>query len=457
MTIPIRRGHARAALAFQRDPILALRRLRARHGPTVAFARGTRGAHPRLYVVTSDPELARRVLGDRAFRGSGLALSGPRGSAQRRIRQGLFRLHGDEHDRVRRLLAPALGRAGIESRAATMRSIVETHFASWRPGDRRDLAGETRQLALALAARTLFPDADPAAVAGLAAGQADWLRRNGAVLTRLLPFDLPGTPYRRLLARAEELERGVRQIVDARAAAAREGDDLLSRLLRTGEVAGAGDGAALAGHLNVLLLAAHETTAHALAWTLFLLAQHPGVSERLARELGPSAPTGASGAPFLDAVVRESLRLFSVVPYILRVATEPLRIDGCEMGAGSRVVVCVDVMHTLEQHFPSPLRFAPERWLDATFRPRAYLPFGAGDHVCPGRSFALDSLALVIAHAIRRLRWRLRPLARIDRRVGIVLAPRRGLPIEVLEPDAPFERVAVRGDVHDLVDLGEAS
>ena len=104
-------GLVRLAVDYQRDPVLGFMRVRDRYGPTAVFARPSKGLRlVRPMVVTTDPPLLRSLLTDPRFRNSSLTLSGPRGSAHRRLRNSIFRMHGEEHRHHRSLIAPTLHR-----------------------------------------------------------------------------------------------------------------------------------------------------------------------------------------------------------------------------------------------------------------------------------------------------------------------------------------------------------
>ena len=175
-------------------------------------------------------------------------------------------------------------------------------------------------------------------------------------------------------------------MVDDKRAAGAPGDDVISTLIR------ARDARArwmrdrdVVGQATMLFAASYETTANAMTWTLFLLAQHPQVAEDLAAELdaalrgGPAGLDALERLPLLDAVLRESMRIFPPVPYAIRL----VRGDGRSLGAlalrdRDRVIVSHYVTHHLPELYPDPERFDPSRWQGLRRGPYEYLPFGAG-------------------------------------------------------------------------------
>lgn len=177
--------------------------------------------------------------------------------------------------------------------------------------------------------------------------------------------------------------------------------------------------------IMTLFVAGHETTAIALTWTWYLLAQHPEC-ERLLHEELDSVLHGA--APWFDdiprlryteMVVSESLRLYPPAWAVTRMSKELCNIGGVDVPAGSVCVVSQWVTHRDARFFPDPERFDPERWRPESReeRPRfCWFPFGGGTRVCIGERFAMAELILVIATVAQRWRFRLAS----DRPVDIV-------------------------------------
>jgi cytochrome P450 len=161
-----------------------------------------------------------------------------------------------------------------------------------------------------------------------------------------------------------------------------ERSDILSMLL----TAGAMDDATLRDELLTLLVAGHETTATALAWALERLARHPDKWERLKN----------GDEDYLDAVVKETLRLRPVIPIVLRVLKQPLEIAGYELPAGVAVAPSILLVHTREDVYPDPFAFRPERFLDQPAGTYTWIPFGGGVRRCLGASFAIFEMKAVL-------------------------------------------------------------
>jgi cytochrome P450 len=166
--------------------------------------------------------------------------------------------------------------------------------------------------------------------------------------------------------------------------------------------------------LIALLFAGYDSTATALAATLALLGDHPDTQKRLRTELahtldgGPPSPEDLPELEFLDAVVRESLRLYPPQYALFREPTEDLTLDGYRIDRGTTVVLSPWACQRDADHWAAPEQFRPERWLRDDDRPAfAYFPYGGGPRHCLGRGLAEQTIRLVVAVVCRRRRLRL--------------------------------------------------
>ena len=180
----------------------------------------------------------------------------------------------------------------------------------------------------------------------------------------------------------------------------------------------------LRDQLITLLLAGHETTATALAWTFDLLLRNPKELQRLRAELADG------GDEYLRAVISEALRLRPVVPLAGRRLHSPLRVNGYELPEGTDVTPAIWLAHTRPDVYPEPLRFRPERFLDGSPQPYAWIPFGGGVRRCLGAAFAEFEMRVVLREVLSRCELRSVRSApeRIARR-NITFSPRHGTPV----------------------------
>jgi cytochrome P450 family 135 len=153
----------------------------------------------------------------------------------------------------------------------------------------------------------------------------------------------------------------------------------------------------------------HETTASALAWAFERLVRHPEALARLRTGVRPSPSRRANladprssgedlqqGDAYLDAVIKETLRLRPVLPIVVRVLKEPTEFGDYVLPAGVAVAPCIYLVHRRDDTYPQPTRFCPERFLARPQGAYTWIPFGGGVRRCLGSSFALMEMAVVI-------------------------------------------------------------
>src|SRR3954451_12669248 len=199
-------------------------------------------------------------------------------------------------------------------------------------------------------------------------------------------------------------------------------DDICSLLVEARFEDGAPmDDREIRDQLLTLLVAGHETTATALAWTLDLLAHHPEALNRLSGEVDAGEET------YLRAVIAESLRLRPVVPLAGRRLTSDLSVDGLDLPAGTDVTPAIWLTHTRADTYPEPYAFRPERFLDGAPATYAWIPFGGGIRRCLGAAFAELEMRVVLTEILRRRVPRAAsPRAERVARRNVTFSPRHG-------------------------------
>jgi cytochrome P450 len=350
--------------------------------------------------------------------------------------EGLLLSEGDFWLRQRRLAQPAFHRQRVAAYGEVMAAFAERHVTGWTDGAVVDVHAEMMALTQAIVGKTLF-DADVSGDAHDAAQAAKILAEDfGARLTRirLLPFWVP-TPSNVKARRAiRRLDAIVHRIIAARRASGEDRGDLLSMLVHAQD---ADDGTRMTARqlrdeVMTIFLAGHETTAVALSWTWYLLAQHADVEARLAAELrkrlGGRAPTVADlpRLTYVDQIVAESMRLFPPAYGLGRQAVKPTELAGHRIARGDIVIAPTWVVHRDPRWFDKPEEFRPERWADDLARrlPRfAYFPFGGGPRQCIGNTFALMEATLIVAAIAQRVRLSLLPGQRITPTPYVTLRP----------------------------------
>jgi len=323
-------------------------------------------------------------------------------------------LDGSEHLARRKLVLPPFHGERLQSYREVMAEVTRQHVATWPRDEPFPLLPRMSAITLDVIVRVVFgARAGEAAPLRAALKQLlDWLvgPRGLFAFNVLGPEGIQRVPsFRRMLAAVDE---AVGEQIGRRRA--EPGEDVLSMLLAT---EGLGD-RDVRDELLTLLVAGHETTAAALAWTFETLLREPDALARVAaREPG-----------WADAVARETLRLRPPVPLVLRKLLQPAEIDGHALPAGTTCAPSSILLQRNAELYPQPHAFRPERWLGDK-KPGTYewIPFGASVRRCIGASFALTEIGVVLEEVAAALRLRA-PAPERERvwRRGIVLVPARG-------------------------------
>jgi cytochrome P450 len=201
-----------------------------------------------------------------------------------------------------------------------------------------------------------------------------------------------------------------------------ERDDILSMLLlATHEDGTPMSDDELRDELMTLLIAGHETTATSLSWAIERLTRHPEAMSRLQDSVA------AGDDEYVDAVIRETLRLRPVLPFVVRELQDERVIGGWRYPKGTWLAPSIFLMHRRPDLYPDPLAFRPDRWLGVRPNPYHWFPFGGGIRRCVGAAFAETEMRVVLAALVSRLRLEPAEPApeRVRRRV-ITLVPSGG-------------------------------
>jgi cytochrome P450 len=358
---------------------------------------------------------------------------------RRLLGNGLLTSEGDFWLRQRRLIQPAFLRERVAGYGPDMVALADKMVASWRGGETRDIHADMTRLTLEIAAKTMFgvdfTDGAGAAMEGALADIADTFRARFYSLFRL-PDAVPTPANLRLRRAVRRLDDILFGLIEQRRNDV-ERSDLLSILLRArGEGNERMTDRQLRDEAMTLFLAGHDTTALTLSWGLYLLAQHPEVTERLTTELhdvlAGRLPT-VQDLPrlrYTDMVVHEVMRLYPAAYVFGRQAIAACELGGYHLPAGATVLMSQWVMHRDPRFWDAPEKFRPERWADGLAQrlPKfAYFPFGGGPRLCIGNAFALLEAALVLATIVQRFRFTRVPGPEVRPRPTITLRPERGI------------------------------
>jgi cytochrome P450 len=402
-------------------PARYLAHCQRRHGDTFTL----RLPHPLgTVVVLADPGAIRDVFGLKAdaCRTDPTLLEPFLGA------ESLLGLDGERHQRQRRLLSRAFHAETMQAYAAVIEAATLADLDAWPVGRPFALHPRLQAITLEVILRVVFGVDDVERLSEFRQQLGPFLMGAGSLLVLNPGFrrDLGGrSPWARFgRLRAEVLEslsaeierrRGARDLDQRR--------DMLSLLLRAQDE----DADQLGDHelrdnLMTMVLAGHDTTATALAWAFDLLLHHPTVLARL------TAGLTSDDNAYLDAVIKETLRLRPVIPDIGRTLIRPTRLGTTTLAADTAVAPSILLAHRRADAYPQPDQFQPERFLgDATPDLLTWLPFGGGFRRCLGAGFATLEMQVVLRTVLANCR--LAPAdARQERqkRRAVTLQPRRG-------------------------------
>ncbi len=443
---------------FRADPINYEFELARTYGEVAAI----RFANRRAYLITG-PEPIREVLVEKAaeFRKAPiykLLLS-------RFLGDGLLTSDGDFWKRQRKLSQPAFHHQRIASYGDVMVDYSQRTLNRWQPDTAIDINDEMIRLTLSIVAKSLFDYeiADSADTVGTAL--TDLLHTTNEMSQSAI-FGLPAwipTPRNRRVKRATKmLDDVVMGIINERRKLNEDKGDLLSMLMAAEDEDGQHmSDKQLRDEAVTIVLAGHETTANALTWTWFLLAQHPEIEakvhEELDRVLGGRQPTMADlrQLTYTEMVIKEAMRLYPPIPGIARESLQDTTVGGYFVPKGTIMFISLNVVHHDARYFDQPFEFRPERFSkenEKNIPKYAYLPFAGGPRVCIGNGFAMMEAVLLLATIAQRYQLKLVPGQQIKPEPVLTLRPSGPvmMQLEAREPspappqDAPHELAAVQ-------------
>lgn len=453
------RGNVRR---FGANPIQYLEHC-ATYGDVVAFAKGGNGA-----IFSQNPQCPGTVFllgakhNERVLTNPDLfqvpSLRSEPTAVLQNLGRSLFSLNGEAHLQTRRLLLPAFSQKAIANYYDAIVASVMRLLEDWQMGQTIPILAAMRQVGLYLANQTIFGETDfeNEASNGRLCQQLLQLRREDAGQVQL---DWAGSPYQQYTQLGEKLDRALRQQIRTLRAQPETNPPSILSLLCHAQLE---DGTTFAedelvGQANTLFLAGHDTTASALVWIFFLLAQNPEHYARLYTELQtlPTAvaPTFAQieSLSFLEAVIQEGLRLLPPSVMLPRVLAAETAVGTWRLPAGTEIMISPYWTHRQPQLYPSPNQFLPERWYSIQPSPYEYLPFSGGSRRCIGGRLALLEMKMVLAMILSRYQLTFTQKERIDWYIQVTLLPKQDIPLKLQQPNSVFTKLTVNGSINQLV------
>jgi cytochrome P450 family 135 len=330
--------------------------------------------------------------------------------------RSLLLLDEAEHLATRKAMLPPFHGEAVKRYATVMADIAAAEIERWPEGEPFAVRPSMQRITLEVILRTVFGIEDAARLERLRDLLTQLMEQEPAYLWfEWMRVDLGGySPYGHFLRLRDRADAILFDEIARRRSDPATGErvDVLSLLTRTDLPDGA-----LRDELMTLLLAGHETTATALAWACERLARHP---DALARAREDDA--------YLEAAVKEILRVRPVVLDVARAVGAPATVAGYDVPQGTMVVPGITPVQRNEAAWPDPERFDPGRFLDGSPPPYAWIPFGGGVRRCLGAAFAQLELKVVLRTVLERAQLAAPPGTRPEaqRLRHVTLVPARG-------------------------------
>ncbi len=361
------------------------------------------------------------------------------------IGQGLTMNEGESWKRQRKLIQPAFHAQRIARYADMMVQHTQAMITHWQNNNVHDIGQDMIRLTSGITSQTLFgTDISHEAKNIMALMDELQLLFRERTQTPAYPLWLPTDHNRRVKALTTKIDALVLGMVKARRISGEiDRGDLLSMLLMAQDDDGSGmDERQVRDETVTLFLAGNDTTYNALLWVWYLLSQNPAAEAKLQAELaavlGGRLPTMADlpRLPYLEMIIKETLRLYPSAWAFVREATSDVEIGGMTFHKGATFTVSPYATHHDPRFFPQPEKFMPERFSaenEPTIPKYAYFPFGGGPRVCIGNAFAMMEMKLIVATIAQHFTLALASGHRVELEAYISLRPKYGMKMVVQE------------------------
>lgn len=432
-------------LRYSHSPLPFLEDCARRYGTPFT----TRWAGYGTFVMLASSEAVKDV-----FRGNSHALHSGEGNEFLSASVGknsVLVLDDEQHTRQRRVLLPPLKGERMRSFFDPMQTITLELLETWSPGQMLAMIEPMQEITLKVMLQVVLGVKSSTQLSEFSGKVRRVLElgrgRHGLILVKILPIDLlQRTRWLPFFRRMRDLDAAIYPLIaNCRLTPSLErGESVLADLLKAFHA----DGRPLSDTeirdaLVTLIFAGHDTTSVALSWVLEQIVSHPGVMDRIRDELRQVAGGGLLRADqvnqlvYLDAVIRESLRVRTILPFVVRLTKTPFIADGREYPAGVVLCPCSHLVHQREDLYPEPKTFRPDRFLERHYSADEWFPFGGGGRLCLGMAFALYEMKIVLSTLFSKVSLSRPPGCRsFPVRRGIAIAPSDGVIMRVsVNPD----------------------
>lgn len=433
----------RQMIKFMREPISFFEKCRKDYGKIFTIRLPSQPP----YVVITDPNDIKQLLTaspEELFAGE------INGSVFKPVlgEFSLLTLDGQKHLQHRKLMLPPLHGERMQVYAQIMSELTRKAISRWQEATKMPIFNEMRAITYGIILRTVFGiDEDNLRFNKLEKLLKDLLftikSPYGLVtlLTSVLHVNLgPFTPWAKIQKLRKEIDSVLYEEIKLRKSTDLSNRiDILSLLLQARDESGQPmSNQEIRDEMITLLIAGHETSATSMSWVLYRILSNVKVLTKIKNEIATvtsqqsNIVNSLSQLTYLDATIKETLRMLPVIPYIARLTKNEYKINNFILPKDVAIVPCIYLTHHEPEIWSEPKNFSPERFINSSEKPYTYLPFGGGMRRCIGAAFAHYEIKIVLAEILQHTDLELtegyipKPI-----RKGIVISPADGLPISV--------------------------
>lgn len=323
--------------------------------------------------------------------------------------KGLLTSNGEYWLKQRRLIQPGFHVDKIHALYNIIKTTIDQFLFAFPTGEKVDVYPLMNTLAFEIVINTLFnikvPPGTREELSRFITETQDFVIKDIRQPHKSWWFKLSGE-VRNNLRKAEGARRIIQSIINTRKNSGQKFNDLLDMLLdaRYEDTGLSMEESQVIDEILILLIAGHETTANALSWTLYLLANHRDELEKLRETTAGLSVEESVSNDYLNAVIKESMRLYPPAWISDRVSLQDDRYQGFTFPKDTIVILFYYGLHRDEKYWDNPTTFMPSRFLqekEHKDKLKAYYPFGAGPRLCIGNSFAMAEMTLFLQSMIR--------------------------------------------------------
>ncbi len=350
----------------------------------------------------------------------------------------LLVMEGDAHRSERKMLSPVFSGERMKAYGPMIRDVALQRMQPHLRSERFEMLNVATEISLEVIVRAIFGGDDPETVQSMFTASRKLVRRSSPFIffSKKMQFRLGGiSPWDRYVAARQELFNALDQQVERADRPGTERTDILylfRQVVRN-------DGSKiplehLRQSLVTLLFAGHETSALALSWAFYHLHRYPTILAKLKASLHAEDDLAEaySRNSYLKAVVLESLRMNPIITETLRLPAQGMTLGDYEIPAGTAIALAAVLAHYNPRTYPDPDEFRPDRFLEGSFSPFEFFPFGGGHRRCIGAAFALNEMQIVLGTLLRNYDFDLlerRPV--YPRRRNVTMGPSTGIAMRI--------------------------